>query len=120
MPIYEYEAFDPSPECTLCARRFEVFQGVNDSPLLACPTCSKAVRKLVSRFRAVAVARSEEATRVETQVKAYEREGMWSHAAELADKHAEKAGDSALRQRAYDDYQKAGYPVDRLVSSSAE
>jgi len=56
--------------------------------------------------------------RVENQVREYEREGMWSHAAELADKHSETTGDTALKQRAYDDYHKAGYQVDKLVSSS--
>jgi hypothetical protein len=39
---------------------------------------------------------------------------MWSHAAELADKHSEKTKDKSLRMRALDDYKKAGYDVDTL------
>jgi hypothetical protein len=42
---------------------------------------------------------------------------MWSHAAELADKHSETTGDGSLKTRALDNYKKAGYDVDRLTSS---
>lgn len=118
MPIYEYEALESTRGCTSCSRRFEVLQRIGDSPLTACPACGGAVRKLVSRCRAAVVERVDGDVRVENQVREYEREGMWSHAAELADKHSEKTGDTALKQRAYDDYHKAGYQVDKLVSSS--
>lgn len=40
---------------------------------------------------------------------------MWSHAAELADKHSEKIKDKGLKTRALDDYKKAGYDVDSLA-----
>ena len=118
MPIYEYEALEPSQGCRSCSRRFEVLQKIGEPPLAACPACGGAVRKLVSRCRAAVVERVGEDVQVESQVKEYEREGKWSHAAELADKHSEKTGDTSLKQRAYDDYQKAGYQVDKLVSSS--
>jgi hypothetical protein len=67
------------------------------------------VRKLISRCRAAVVEPAEEGLRVEQRIKEYEKEGMWSHAAELADKHAEKTKDSSLRTRALEDYKRAGY-----------
>jgi hypothetical protein len=39
---------------------------------------------------------------LEGKLQDYESQGMWSHAAELADK-------SGLQERALDDYKKAGY-----------
>jgi hypothetical protein len=48
-------------------------------------------------------------SRVERQIKAYEKEGMYSHAAELADKEAEKTKRDDLKTRALDNYKKAGY-----------
>jgi len=56
----------------------------------------------------------EESARVEKQVKEYEAAGMWSHAAELADKHSEKSKDRSLKMRALDNYKKAGYDADSL------
>ena len=46
---------------------------------------------------------------VEKRIGEYEREGMWSHAAELADKHSEKIKDTGMKLRAVDNYAKAGY-----------
>ncbi len=51
----------------------------------------------------------EEDARVKRVVEEYEKAGMWSHAAELADKHSEKTRDKALKTRALDNYEKAGY-----------
>jgi hypothetical protein len=48
---------------------------------------------------------------VEQQVADYERQGMWSHAAELADKESEKPERAHLKERAMEDYRKAGYDV---------
>ncbi|MDD5648400.1 MAG: hypothetical protein PHY03_05665 [Dehalococcoidia bacterium] len=45
---------------------------------------------------------SAEAVALDTKLRDYEKQGMWSHAAELADK-------SALKERAMDNYKKAGY-----------
>ncbi len=39
----------------------------------------------------------------------YERQGMYSHAAELADKESEKPEKTHLKERAMEDYKKAGY-----------
>jgi len=40
MPIYEYE-------CPKCGN-FERVQGINDDPLVRCPTCRSRVTKLIS------------------------------------------------------------------------
>ena len=58
--------------------------------------------------------KSEEHTSVENKIKDYERSGMWSHAAELADKHSEKTKDKNLKIRALENYKKAGYNADSL------
>ena len=114
MPIYEYQAIDPQKGCSKCRDRFEVLQKVNDPPLNRCPSCGGKIRKIISWCRAAIVESSEESLKVERKIQEYEREGMWSHAAELADKHAEKTKDASLRMRALDNYKKAGYDVDRL------
>jgi hypothetical protein len=44
-----------------------------------------------------------------------EKSGMWSHAAELADKHSENINDKSLKTRALENYKKAGYRTDSLA-----
>ncbi|HDZ91080.1 MAG TPA: zinc ribbon domain-containing protein [Deltaproteobacteria bacterium] len=114
MPIYEYEPLDPARTCAKCAGRFEVIQGIDEEPLSSCPHCGEGVRKVISWCRAAIVETSDEHTRVSRQISEYEREGMWSHAAELADTHSEKVGDGEMKMRALDDYKKAGYEVATL------
>ncbi len=109
MPIYEYESLDPGKGCKKCASRFEVIQGINEKRLSNCPDCGQKVRKTISWCRAAIVEISEEHTRVKKQVSEYEKQGMWSHAAELADKHSENVRDDGMKMRALDDYKKAGY-----------
>ncbi len=116
MPIYEYEAILPEESCLHCGRGFETIQGMNDAPLTACPECGREVRRIISWCRAAVVERSSEDSRVESRVTEYERAGMWSHAAELADTHSDKTRDKSLQTRAYDNYKKAGYDVDSLIS----
>jgi putative FmdB family regulatory protein len=115
MPIYEFEASNPKTACRECRRPFEVLQRPGEKGLKACPACGSPVRKIMSRCRAAVMEGSEEATRTERRIRDYESSGMWSHAAELADKHAEKTKDEGLRARALDDYSKAGYDVDALA-----
>ena len=57
----------------------------------------------------------EEQVKVKKKIKEYESSGMWSHAAELADKHSEKTKDKSLKLRALDNYKKAGYNTDSLA-----
>jgi len=115
MPIYEYQAADAKIACLHCRYGFEVFQKISDKPLTECPQCGNNVKKIISWCRAAVVENSVEQTRVENQIKDYEASGMWSHAAELADKHSEKTKDKGLKTRALDNYKKAGYDSDSLA-----
>jgi putative FmdB family regulatory protein len=114
MPIYEYQALDLRRACHHCRRPFEILQGLHEEALTACPVCGRAVRKMISWCRAAVAEAPDESARVERKIKEYEVSGMWSHAAELADKHSEKVKDKNLKMRALDDYKKAGYDVDSL------
>ncbi len=114
MPIYEYESIRPETGCPRCRRRFEVLQSLSEAPIEHCPDCGAEVRKVISWCRGAVVETNPEHVRVERQVSEYEREGMWSHAAELADKHAEKTKDSKMLHRALDNYEKAGYAPNSL------
>jgi len=114
MPIYEYQAFDPDMSCRQCRNPFEVYQEIRDPPLETCPQCGSKVRKIISWCRAAVTERADEDMRVEKKIKSYESSGMWSHAAELADKHSEKTKDKNLKHRALDNYKKAGYDTDTL------
>ena len=114
VPIYEYEAPNPGKACEKCLSGFEIIQGVNDPPLTRCPQCGHKVRKVMSWCRAAVIETPQEHTRIEGQITDYERQRMWSHAAELADKHSEKTKDRQLKTRALENYQKAGYDAASL------
>jgi putative FmdB family regulatory protein len=115
MPIYEYQTIRTERACPSCREPFEVIQNIDERPLKVCPSCGSPVRKIISWCRAAVTETSDEQTRVQGRIKEYEHSGMWSHAAELADKHAEKTKDMGLRTRALDNYKKAGYDVDSLA-----
>ena len=117
MPIYEYQAVADDKACPKCRRAFEVIQGIKERPLKTCPECGARVKKLISRCRAAVVEADPEYTRVTGQIKDYESQGMYSHAAELADKQAAKTKDKNLKSRALDNYQKAGYDAGALSSN---
>jgi len=114
MPIYEYEPVDPRKACQRCTGRFEVIQRMEEAPLATCPSCGRGVRKVISWCRAAVVETSDEHVRVNKSISEYEKAGMWSHAAELADTHSEKIGNRDLKMRALDDYKKAGYDLGTL------
>ena len=115
MPIYEYESISSNKACSYCKSPFEVFQGVEEMPIKICPKCGGRLKKIISCCHSAVMETSGESVRVEKRVSDYEKSGMWSHAAELADKHSEKTKDKTLRMRALDNYKKAGYDVDSLV-----
>jgi putative FmdB family regulatory protein len=115
MPIYEYESRHPGKGCSRCLGRFEVFQRLGETPLSACPDCGGSVVRVISWCRAAVVEEDSGHARALDQVRQYEREGRWSHAAELADKHSDKTKDPELKMRALDNYKRAGYDVDRLA-----
>lgn len=100
MPIYEYMPVRTG--CGYCGRGFDALQKMADPPLKACPKCGVTVRRAFSSFAACSVEAPGDAETLDTKLRDYEKKGMWSHAAELADK-------SALNERAMDNYRKAGY-----------
>ncbi|MBN2033617.1 MAG: zinc ribbon domain-containing protein [Deltaproteobacteria bacterium] len=115
MPIYEYRATRSTRACSHCRTAFETLQGIREEPLKACPKCGGPVKRIISRCRFAVVESSDRNRQVESKIRDYEASGMWSHAAELADKHSEKIKDKGLKTRALDNYKKAGYDVDTLL-----
>jgi len=107
MPIYEYSVIDGERGCHRCQTGVEVIQRINEDPLKMCPHCHAPVTRVysVSSFRMG----SEKRNPVENQIRDYEKKGLYSHAAELADKEAEKTKREDLKTRALDNYKKAGY-----------
>ena len=114
MPIYEYQAIKSDASCRHCRNGFETLRLINEKPLKKCPQCGQPVKKIISWCHSAIVETSEEHTGVVNKIKDYENSGMWSHAAELADKHSEKVKDKNLKTRALDNYKKAGYDADSL------
>lgn len=114
MPIYEYQALEPADACPLCRNGFEVIQDIKEEPLSECPECRRTVKKNISWCHSAIMETSEESIAIENKIKGYEQSGMWSHAAELADKHSEEIKDHSLKMRALDNYKKAGYNVNSL------
>ena len=62
------------------------------------------VRRLPSRFRAFIIETPDEVADTESKLHDFEKEGMWSHAAELAD-------NEGFEDRAKENYKKAGYDM---------
>ena len=114
MPTYAYEAIDPRKDdkgCDYCRAGFEVIQRMTEPALSECPRCRNAVRRIL--FAPALVVKGSPLSETDKQIKEYEREGKWSHAAELADKEAEKTKREDLKTRALEDYKKAGYNFDK-------
>ena len=86
-----------------------MIQRLNAPPLASCPECGKEVRRKISRPQVILPGSARSRDDVENQVADYERKGMYSHAAELADKESEKPERAHLKERAMEDYKKAGY-----------
>ena len=60
MPIYEYISEDPDEpgrSCRVCTKGFELRRPVDREPLLKCPLCKNAGRKIVSRVNTPKVAK---------------------------------------------------------------
>jgi putative FmdB family regulatory protein len=109
MPIYEYQARMPSKGCSMCRESFEYIQGIDERPLARCPSCGKDVKRVISWCHAAIVDSSPVDTGTERRIAEYEKAGLYSHAAELADKHSHKTKDGLLKERALENYKKAGY-----------
>ena len=112
MPIYEYAAINPENGCNKCEGRFEIIQGINEKPLSICLYCGQKVKRVISWCRAAIIEASDEHIMAQNRVREFEKQGMWSHAAELADTHSEKAEDKDMKIRALENYKKAGYDTD--------
>jgi putative FmdB family regulatory protein len=114
MPMYEYQAVDVERSCPECRRSFEIIQSIREPALTVCRHCGHPVKKIISRCHGAVMETPAENIRVTDRIKEYERQGLWSHAAELADKHSEKVKDNDLKTRALDNYKKAGYDTKLL------
>lgn len=111
MPTYVYRAVDPGQSCEHCYRGFETIQRITEPALTKCPHCKGRITRVL--FAPAVVIKGSPVTETDRKIKEYEKEGMWSHAAELADKEAEKTKREDLRVRALEDYKKAGYDFDK-------
>ena len=109
MPIYEYQPQNPERSCPRCRQGIEVLHLSPRDHRQTCPSCGAPLRRVISRVGVVIKDASPADRQVEGQIRGYEQEGKWSHAAELADKQAEAKGDSGLKERAMNNYKKAGY-----------
>ena len=111
MPTYEYKAVDPKKSCNHCRSGFEIIQKMTEPTLTSCPQCRSEIHRVL--FAPAVVIKGSPLTGTDKKIKEYEREGKWSHAAELADKEAEKTKRDDLKVRALEDYKKAGYNFDK-------
>jgi putative FmdB family regulatory protein len=111
MPTYKYRAVDPKKGCDHCRAGFEIIQRMVEAPLTLCPKCKNAISRVL--FAPAVVIKGSPITETDKKISEYEKEGKWSHAAELADKEAEKTKRKDLKTRALEDYKKAGYNFDK-------
>ena len=111
MPTYVYEVVELKEGCSHCNPGFEVVQRMTEPALSCCPKCGSAIRRIL--FAPRIIVKGTPVTGTDKKIKEYEREGKWSHAAELADKEAEKTKRDDLKVRALEDYKKAGYNFDK-------
>ena len=111
MPTYGYRAADLDESCNHCRSGFEVIQRMTEPALTLCPHCKNPIYRVL--FAPAVMIKGSPATETERKIKEYEKEGKWSHAAELADKEAEKTKREDLKTRALEDYKKAGYNFDK-------
>ncbi len=111
MPTYAYRALDSKRSCGHCRPGFEVIQRMTEPALSQCPHCKNPIFRVL--FAPMVVIKGSPLTETDRKIKDYEKEGKWSHAAELADKEAEKTKRKDLKTRALEDYKKAGYNFDK-------
>jgi putative FmdB family regulatory protein len=111
MPTYAYRAIDLDSGCDQCRSGFEITQRMTEPALTQCPHCKNPISRIL--FAPVVVIKGGPVTETDRKIRDYEKEGKWSHAAELADKEAEKTKREDLKSRALEDYKKAGYNFDK-------
>jgi putative FmdB family regulatory protein len=111
MPTYAYRAVDSEKSCDHCQPGFEIIQRMTEPALTSCPHCNNPISRIL--FAPAVVIKGNPITETDRKIRDYEKEGKWSHAAELADKEAEKTKRKDLKTRALEDYKKAGYNFDK-------
>gem|GEM_PF-353195 len=111
MPTYAYRAVDSEKSCDHCGAGFEIIQRMTEPVLTSCPHCKNLISRVL--FAPAVVIKGGPLTETDRKIRDYEKEGKWSHAAELADKEAEKTKREDLKTRALEDYKKAGYNFDK-------
>ena len=111
MPTYAYRAVDLNKSCDHCESGFEITQRMTEPALTQCPHCKNPISRIL--FAPAVVIKGGPVTETDRKIRDYEKEGKWSHAAELADKEAEKTKRKDLKSRALEDYKKAGYNFDK-------
>ena len=111
MPTYGYKAVNSKSSCDHCGEGFEIIQRIIEDPLTLCPKCKNIIQRVL--FAPAVVIKGSPMTETDKRIKDYEKEGKWSHAAELADKEAEKTKREDLKTRALENYKKAGYNFDK-------
>ena len=111
MPTYKYRATSLEGCCDHCRSGFEVIQRMSEPSLSHCPRCQGPVCRII--FAPTVVIKGSPLTEADKKIKEFEKEGKWSHAAELADKQAEKTKREDLKTRALENYKKAGYNFDK-------
>jgi len=111
MPTYEYRAVDLERSCDHCRSGFEIIQRITEPALKLCPQCKNPISRVL--FAPAVIVKGSPITETDKKIKEYEKEGKWSHAAELADKESEKTKREDLKVRALENYKKAGYNFDK-------
>ena len=111
MPTYGYRAANLEKSCDHCRSGFEVIQKITEPALTLCPHCKNPIFRAL--FAPAILVKGSPVTETERKIKEYEKEGKWSHAAELADKESEKTKREDLKTRALENYKKAGYDFDK-------
>jgi putative FmdB family regulatory protein len=111
MPTYVYEAIHLGKSCAHCRSGFEVIQRMTEPALDLCPRCKNLIQRVL--FAPTVVIKGSPMTETDKKIKEYEKERKWSHAAELADKEAEKTKRADLKTRALENYKRAGYNFDK-------
>jgi len=116
LPTYEYKAVDAERNCDYCRQGFEIIQKITEPSLTRCPRCRHSIRRVL--FAPSVLVKGSPTDETDRKVRDYEKEGKWSHAAELADKQAEKTKREDLKTRALEDYKKAGYDFNKYDSDT--
>ena len=91
---------------SLQARFAEVMQRMTEPALICCPRCQSPICRVL--FAPTVVIKGNPPTETDRKIKDYEKEGKWSHAAELADKEAERTKQRGFEEPCLGGLQESG------------